>query len=199
MLRSITELNGYTIRATDGDVGKVREFYFDDQSWTVRYLVADTGNWLVGRRVLISPVSLGYPDREDQAFPMALTKEQVENSRHIGADRPVSRQTQAGLHSHYGRPRYWRDDPHLRSTNEVIGYHVQAIGGEIGHVEDFVVEDETWAIRYIMADTRNWLPGKRVLVAPQWTKEVILAERKVDLDLSKEAMKSAPSSIPPSL
>jgi hypothetical protein len=213
VLRSIKELGGYAIRAMDDDVGKVREFYFDDQSWTVRYLVADTGNWLVGRRVLISPVSLGYPDWEDQAFPVALTKEQVESSPHISADRPVSRQIQAELHTYYGWPPYWRadaylaiaaaqaeaaaseerdDDPHLRSTSAVIGYHAQAVGGEIGHVADFIVEDETWAIRYMVVDTRNWLPGKSVLVVPQWTKEVIWAQRKVDLDLSKEAIEKCP-------
>jgi hypothetical protein len=103
---------------------------------------------------------------------------------------------QAELHTYYGRPRCWRDDPHLRSTDEVIGYHVQAIDGEIGHVEDFIVEDETWAIRYMVVDTRNWLPGKNVLVAPQWTKEVVWAERKVDLDLSKEAIEKCPECDP---
>jgi hypothetical protein len=209
MLRTIKDLRGYTIRATDGDVGKVREFYFDDRFWTIRYLVADTGNWLVDRLVLLSPVSLGDPDWEERVFPVSLTREQVEGSPRISTDRPVSRQMEIDLHGYYGWPPYWHapayiaaaqtiaseertGDPHLRSTREVIGYRIQATDGEMGHVDDFIVEDDIWILRYLVVGTGNWLPGKRVLVSPGWSKEVTWAGRRVSLDLSKDAVQDSP-------
>lgn len=223
MLRSTKELRGYTIRAIDGDIGKVHEFYFDDLAWIVRYLVVDTGKWLPGRKVLLWPGVLGQPDWETQSLPVGLTKEQVEYSPVIGTDEPVSRQMEVDLHTYYGWTPYWRGglpvfglraaaaaemivpsaeekdkteekeaDPHLRSTREVIGYHIQARDGEIGHVEDFVVDDEAWFIRYLVIDTRNWLPGRKVLVAPAWAEQVSWVERKVHVDLGHETIKNGP-------
>jgi hypothetical protein len=213
VMRSLKDLHGYTIQAADGDIGKVDDFTFDDQTWTVRYLVADTGNWLVGRRVLLSPVSLGHPDWEKRAFPVGLTKEQVENSPTIAADRPVSRQVEAQLHAYYGWRPYWsstaaaavaqarvesaeeiaeKSDPHLRSVREVSDYHIQANDGEIGHVDDFIAAEEDWVIRYMVVDTRNWLPGKRVLVAPTWVEKVSWRERKVHVNLSRNMIKDSP-------
>jgi hypothetical protein len=223
MLRSTKELRGYTIRAIDGDIGQVHEFYFDDLSWIVRYLVVDTGNWLPGRKVLLWPGVLGQPDWETQVLPVDLTKEQVEYSPDIGTDEPVSRQMETDLHTHYGWTPYWRgglpqpglgtaaaaemiahaaqdrdeqedqeSDPHLRSTREVIGYHIQAQDGEIGHVEDLIVDDETWLIHHLVVDTRNWLPGRKVLVTPAWADEVNWVERKVHVDLSRDTIENSP-------
>jgi len=223
MLRSTKELRGYTIRATDGNIGKVHELLFDDLAWIVRYLVADTGNWLPGRKVLLWPGVLGQPDWQSQALPVGLTREQVEHSPAISTDEPVSRQMEMDLHTYYGWTPYWRgglptfglgaaaaaetiagelqqkdeedeqeSDPHLRSTREVIGYHIQARDGEIGHVEDLIVEDETWFIRYLVIDTRNWLPGRTVLVAPAWAEQISWIHRKVYLDLSRESIKNSP-------
>lgn len=210
MLRSVKDLRGYKIRATDGEIGTVHDFYFDDQSWVIRYLVVDTGTWLMGRRVLISPLVLGSPKWETQALPVGLTRLQVESSPHMDLDKPVSRQMEESLHTHYGWPPYWSDtkalaavgrggesetrgdDLHLRSVNEVIGYDIQARDGDVGHVEDFVADDETWIIRYMVVDTRDWLPGKKVLVAPTWVDAVAWAERNVYVDLSKETVKDSP-------
>lgn len=223
MLRSVKELHGYAIRATDGGIGKIHELHFDDLAWIVRYLVVDTGKWLPGRKVLLWPGVLGQPDWEMQSLPVRLTKEQVEHSPPISADEPVSRQMEADLHTYYGWTPYWRgglpvfglgaaaaaemlvpsaeekdeteakeDDPHLRSTREVIGYYIQARDGEIGHVEDFVIEDEAWYVRYLVIDTRNWLPGRKVTLAPTWAERVSWLKRKVYVDLSKESIKNSP-------
>ena len=220
MLRSTKDLRGYAIRASNGVIGKVYGLYFDDLAWIVRYLVVDTGNWLPGRQVLLWPGVLGQPDWETQSLPVGLSKEQVEHSPHISTDEPVSRQMEVDLHTYYGWTPYWRgglpvpglgaaaaaemiassaeerdeedSDPHLRSTREVIGYHIQARDGEIGHVEDFVVDDEAWFIRYLVIDTRNWLPGRKVLVAPAWAEQVNWVERKVYVDLGRETIKSSP-------
>jgi hypothetical protein len=209
MLRSVKNLNGFKIRATDGEIGRVDDFYFDDYLWIIRYLVADTGSWLLGRLVLLPTASLGYPKWEQRAFPVTLGKEQIENSPPIDADQPVSRQMEGEIHGYYGWPPYWsvsaysaareageprrrEGDPHLRSTNQVFGYHIQATDGEIGHIEDFIVQDETWTIRYMVVDTRNWLPGKRVLVSPMWATKLDWVEKKVHLDLRREVIEESP-------
>jgi hypothetical protein len=213
MLRSVKDLNDYSILATDGEIGRVSGFYFDDQTWTMHYLVADTGPWLFGRKVLISPLALGQPDGTMRRFPVELTKEQVKNSPDVDLDKPVSRQYEVELHEYYNWPD-WRTptsgqlntrfkveeqvvrvaegDAHLRSTNEVIGYHVAAIDGETGHVEDFIVDDETWIIQYTVVDTRNWLPDRKVLIAPRWIDWVNWAKRQVHVNLHRETIKNSP-------
>ena len=107
MLRGANELKGYTIEASDGDIGEVVQFYFDDEKWTIRYLVADTGGWLMGRRVLISPAALGRVDSNSRRLHVNMTKERVENSPSIDTDRPVSRQHETDYYNYYGYPYYW--------------------------------------------------------------------------------------------
>ena len=213
MLRSIKEVYGYDVLATDGEIGVVDEFYFDDQHWTIRYLVVNTHKWLPGRRLLVSPLALSKPLWAARMLPATLTREQVEKSPDIDLDKPVSRQHEIILHEHYGWHPWWtamrsvppapthvekevervaEGDPHLRSIREVIGYHIQARDGEIGHVEDFILSEPIWDIQYMVVDTRNWLPGRRVLVALQWIIQVAWAEQKVHLDLLRRTVKNSP-------
>ena len=107
MQNSTKDLKGNAIVATDGDIGKVDDFYFDDKSWTIRYLVADTGNWLLGRKVLLSPIAVGKADFSSGRINVKLTKKQVEESPSIDSDKPVSRQHEAYYHDYYGYPYYW--------------------------------------------------------------------------------------------
>jgi hypothetical protein len=219
MLNKAKTLTSYKLDCVDGEIGKVKDFYFDDQHWAIRYLVADTGDWLTGRLVLISPYALVTVLREERDIVTDLTKKQIENSPPADTHQPVSRQFEADYYQYYGWPAYWdgpfmwgpypypmRDllepethvedrktgDLHLRSTHDIGGYHIQAADGEIGHVDDFVIDDETWAIRYLIVGTRNWLPGKKVLVSPQWIERVSWSESKVFVKLSREAVKQAP-------
>ena len=111
MLRKAKDLNGYKLDARDGEIGKVKEFYFDDHSWTVRYLVADTGGWLSGRTVLISPYALDPANEGGKVIPVDLTKAQIEKSPSLDTDRPVSRQYEWEYFSFYGWPAYW-DGPY---------------------------------------------------------------------------------------
>jgi len=104
MQRNVKSLIGFSIGATDGEIGKVDEFYFDDETWTIRYLVVKTGSWLLERKVLISPAALNVPDWGNQSFPVNLTKEQVKHSPDIDTEIPVSRQQELELYSHYGWP-----------------------------------------------------------------------------------------------
>lgn len=219
MLRNAKILNGFKLDCLDGELGKVKEFYFDDHYWTVRYLVADTGTWLSERMVLISPYALGAVNEDEQHITIELTKKQIEDSPSLNSDKPVSRQFENAYYKYYAWPMYWdgsfmwgpypyvaRDkkqwkestpgentwDSHLRSTHAVTGYRIQAADDEIGHVEDFIIDDETWAIRYLVIDTRNWWPGKKVLISPQWIDRISWDESKVFVNLSHEAVKKSP-------
>lgn len=226
MLRQAKEFNRFKLRARDGDIGKAREFYFDDRYWTVRYLVADTAGWLSGRRVLISPYALHPVNDTERVLPVDLTKKQIEASPSLDSDQPVSHQYEMQYHDYYGWPYYgygsymwggspyimrdpeaWKSidrreeawDPNLRSTSDVTGHHIEALDGEIGHVEDFIIDDETWAIRYLIVDTKNWWTGKHVLVAPQWIERVSWPESKVFVNLSRAIIKQSPEYTPESL
>jgi hypothetical protein len=225
MLRAISELNGIGIAATDGEIGSVKDFYFDDLTWTIRYLVVDTGSWLPGRQVLISPMSVTAPPTADR-LPVGLTKQAIENSPSIDTDRPVDRQHEVALSSYYRYPYYWEGpyrwgaiaspdaavmsplpepvaqeleareregaDQHLRSARDVSGYYLEAVDGGIGHVEDFIVDDEAWAIRYILVDTANWWPGRKVVISPEWIRDVSWPDSTVYVDLPREQIKAAP-------
>jgi hypothetical protein len=222
MLRSLKDLERYKISATDGDIGSVANFLLDDQHWTVRYLVADTGGFFGGRRVLISPISLREADWSTRRLQVALTKEMVKQSPSIDADKPVSRQHEENYYRYYGYPYYWgnagvwgagaypgllaggrwsdangeragdTDHVHLRSANEVRGYDIQGSDEAIGHVADFVLDDDTWQVRYLVVDTSKWWFGKKVLVAPHWARRISWSERKIHLDLSRQAIKDSP-------
>lgn len=243
MLKNLKDLQGYALRATDGDVGTVKDFYFDDVHWTVRYLVVETGTWLSSRKVLVSPFSIGTPIHDEKVLPVSITREQVRNSPDIDTDKPVSRQHELDYLDYYGYPAYWdsaglwgagglpgmmlpdagltpvsaipteerrvaqareashqNDDPHLRSIKEVTGYHIKATDGEIGHVQGAIFDEASWAIRYLSVDTSNWWVGHKVLVAPQWIKEVSWADKVVAVGLTRAAIQAAPASdsaIPP--
>ncbi len=221
MLIEAKKLRGYKLDSLNGEIGKVKEFYFDDLHWAIRYLIADTGNWLMNRQVLISPYALVSVIKEEQLISVALTKKQIEDCPPLSSEKPVSRQYEESYYGYYGWPLYWggpymwgyypeivRDsekwreptqhdkdkawDPHLRSSHEVTGYHIEAADGDIGHVEDFIIDDETWAIRYLIIDTRNWWPGKKVLVSSQWIDHVSWHEEKVFINLQRDIIKQSP-------
>lgn len=106
-MQTIKNMLGFTMSATDGEIGKVEDFYFDDETWTIRYLVVETGNWLLDRKVLIAPQALLACDWENETFPVNLTKEQIKNSPDIDTDKPVSRQHEMELYAHYPWANYW--------------------------------------------------------------------------------------------
>ncbi|HWU76211.1 MAG TPA: PRC-barrel domain-containing protein, partial [Rhodanobacter sp.] len=229
----MNDLESYVIRATDGDLGHVKDFYFDDQAWVIRYLVVDTGNWLSNRKVLISPIAVDRPDWGGKVLPVSITKEQVRNSPGIDTDKPVSRQHEIDHLGYFGYPYYWggsglwgmgahpssmrtmvhdrqgtgrrephggaglghgldRDDPHLRSCQEILGYRIEATDGDIGRVQGLLVEEDTWAIRYIVVETSHWWSGHLVLIVPEWIRHVSWAENTVAVNLRRQAVKGAP-------
>ncbi len=234
MLHHTNDLEHYSLRATDGLIGKIKDLYFDDDAWVVRYLVVETGTWLASRRVLVSPMSVHRPDWVHHTLPVSLTQEQVRRSPDIDTDKPVSRQHEEALLDHYGYPGYWggtglwgaghspytmlpasateavdgpehprtparieqrrrpNDDPHLRSCNTVVSFRILARDGEIGHVSGFLVDDETWTIRYLVIDTSNWWGSPMALVAPPWIEGVHWENQTVSVGLARDAIKDAP-------
>jgi hypothetical protein len=223
MLRSLKEVKGYSIEATDGRIGSVADMYFDDEHWTIRYIVVDTGRWLPGRRVLLSPHSCLSPDWDHKILPVSLTKEQVKNSPDSDTELPVSRKYEIALSKYYRWPVYWGAAPevagwmpppepagaaaaateriatleseaesNLRSADELNGYSIRAVDGDIGHVEDLIADDAAWVVRYCVVDTRNWLPGRKVLVSPGWIRRISWANRDVVVDLTQQQVQDSP-------
>lgn len=169
-MRSVSELRRVTIAATDGELGSVRDLYFDDLSWAVRYLVVDTGSWLPDRWALVSPKSVRRWDANSSTLHMDLTKTQfkacVDMNTRPGIDQAIRGQARECL------------EPHLQAATAVMGYALETEDGEIGHVEDLLVDDTDWVIRYLRVDTKNRWAGQSVLVAPQWLTEVTRDEAK---------------------
>jgi hypothetical protein len=222
MLHRVRELRHYSIGARDGHIGRVRDAYFDDQGWTIRYLVVDTAHWLAGRRVLISPLSLRGIDPVSKTLPASLTRDQVARSPDFDTEKPVSRQHECELYQYYGLPYSWMmdedqlplveigmaaatppasaseaaraedEDPHLRSAQAVTQYQVHARDAHIGHLSDFLFDDTSWSIGHVVVATGSWWPGRSVLVPVGWVEQVSWAGSRVEVRLPSEAIKQAP-------
>lgn len=222
MLYSTDHIHGFTLSAQDDELGRVEDIYFDDEKWTLRYLVANTKKWLPGKSVLIPPAALNAINMDDKYFDVNLTKQQVKDSPDIDAHKPISRQHERELLTYYGFVPYWgltglwgegsypkdiskreneteeietpatNEEAHLRSAVEVIGYSIQATDSEFGYVEDFILEEDTWRIRYIVVNTKSFWFGKKILISPNWITKVDWDTRKVYINLSKDKIKSGP-------
>ncbi len=229
MLQVTSPLKGFAVQATDGRIGAVVDFLFDDASWNVRWLVVDCGAWLTGRKVLIHPSAISREALEEQQFDVALTKAQVEGSPDLSEDQPVSRQMENRLYSYddwdplWGAnlsampgamaspllaPRYLglgstdevaadgptsrAADPHLRSVMEMTGYRVHAVDGEIGHIENLMIDDTDWSVHYFIVDTRSWWLGKSVLISPAAVKVIDWFDRHVELNVTRDLVEASP-------
>ncbi len=229
MLRSLKALDGFKIAATDGELGHVRDIYFDDQKWTVRYFEVDTGGWLSGRMVLLSPAVVAGLDWDEELLRVNLTREQVQNSPGQDSALPVSRQHEMALSRYYGTPFYWQGpflwgytgfpslvdpipwdpstdqlagqpvdeepaegDPHLRTKDEVVGYQIEAQDGPIGHVEDLLFRLNDWHIARVVVATRDWLPGRHVLIAPEAITDVSWEEKSVLVSATRAEIEGSP-------
>jgi sporulation protein YlmC with PRC-barrel domain len=229
--KAMKDLKGDAILARDGRIGSVDDVYFDDEKWAVRYFVVDTGDWLPGRRVLISPASLAPQAGDADYLRVDLTKDQVEHAPGTGEEPPISRALEEAHAKYYGYTYYWAGpyiwgaealpvavppeavgaprerarhaaelhaaeerarQSHLRSSAEVTGYRIRAADGELGRVEDFVIDDRDWSIADMVVDTRTWLPGGKVLVPPSAVSGIDWARGEVSVRLRREELKHAP-------
>lgn len=229
MLWNASKIKGYTVAATDGDIGTVSDLLFDDDSWRIRWLMVNTGTWFTERKVLLPTSSLGHADLQAEKFSVKLTRQQVKDSPDVDTQRPVSRQAESDIFGYYGWSPYWDDgfyaggygsgmtapivtpmpdaqrierdaveaqhrneDPHLHSFDSVEGYYINTTDGDIGHVEDMLVEENDWSIHYLVVDTRNWWPGKKVLISPNSAQDINWANETVSLSVDRERVKNSP-------
>ncbi|MGB7934221.1 MAG: PRC-barrel domain-containing protein [Gammaproteobacteria bacterium] len=195
-----------TLHAVDGAIGTVEALYFDEVNWAVRYLLVDTKDWLMGRRVLISPVAVGEVRAEEQTMFIELTRAQIETSPPLDTDQPVSRRYEEAYYRHYNWPVYWEEDrqsgvapaqrvlqkKRLQGTARVEGCVVVAADGAIGAVRDIFVDIRYWIIRYLEIEIRGDRPGRHVLVSTGWIERVNWADRIVNIDLACVAIDTAP-------
>jgi hypothetical protein len=225
MLQSLKQLYGHQLAALDGEIGHVKDFYFDDQNWAVRYVVADTGSWLPGRQVLLPPRAFGSVSPSGKLVPVKLTRKQIENSPSIELHKPVSRQYEEEYHEYYGWPGYWQGDglwgtsglpitplpanpqeaeqaktvnpepklgdASLRSAQAVSGYHLQASDGIVGHVSDFMMDDQSWAIRQLVIKIGHRLSGQDVQIPASVVDRVSYEESTVFVKLTKASVEES--------
>jgi hypothetical protein len=219
-LQSADNLIRCTLHAVDGEIGAGEELYFDDVTWAVRYLVVNTGGWLMGRRVLISPVAVDEVREDEKTIFIELTRGQIENSPPVDTDQPVSRPYEMKYYEYYDWPVYWQDDRlsgvppssvppetelfagrtaqtrhqemHLHRTAQVNGCAIVSHDGAIGLVRDFIVDTRYWVIRYLEIEIRDGRPSRHVLVSPGWIERVSWMDRVINVGLTSAAMKTAP-------
>jgi len=221
MLHNATQLYGDKIAALDGDVGHVKDFYFDDKTWVVRYLVVDTGGWMAERLVLLSPHAFTAWDQAEKTLHVKLHLKQIEESPSITSKRPVSRQYEIDYYKYYGWPVYWsgtglwgvsslplampplheelqselqhhhRDDKHLRSCRAVTGYGIHTTDGHIGEVSGFLIDHKSWAIPELMVETGPWYAHQQIKIPTDQITQIDYESSAVHTSLSKADIQHA--------
>jgi len=216
MLNSIRSLKDYTIMCTDEELGKVKELYFNDQNWDISYIVVYTGNWLIDRQVLVSPLAVASINRDKRIININISKKQVENSPLLASEKPVSEQFINDFNTYYSYPTYggmyplgnvphlkpkksendimkekkW--DQSLRSSHEVSRYNVKHSNESIGFLDDFLVDLDAWKIHYLIVKTHSLYKGKNALVATSWINYISYPETAVYINLSGDEIEKSP-------
>jgi uncharacterized protein YrrD len=205
VLQSLNTLIGCAIHARNGEMGTASDYLFDDETWTVRYIVVETGSWLASRKVLISPAAVSQPEWDKRIIPVLLTKEQVQDSPPVDTNFPVSRQQEMAMNQYYGWPGYGslavvampvaaeafapaEGNPHLRSAKEVAGYEVAATDDVLGRLDDFILQDADWFIRYLAVGTGSWFAGHNLLVPTRWVESVSWSDHRIVLSQPREKL-----------
>jgi uncharacterized protein YrrD len=207
MLCNLKVLIGSPVLASDGEMGSVRNFLFDDQSWKVRYLVVDVGSWLKRRDVVLPVTALKQPDWANRTCEVKLTKEQVSNSPDVDAEMPVSRQQELAMREYFGPLACWVESEfgmssiptgvkypvqsaevfHMRSVTHMLGYQVWATDGEFGILEDFVMDEASWHLGYLDVKSGSSLQNRSVLVPTRWVESVSWTEFRIHLHHTRTA------------
>jgi hypothetical protein len=220
MLQNIENFYGKKLAALDGGIGHIKDFYFDDAAWAIRYVVVDTGHWLTGRLVLLTPHAFVKLNQDDHTLQVNLLKKQIQDSPSIASHETVSRQFEEQYYHSYGWPIYWQGgqmwgmsgyplalapqppdidvrrslepiaDRHLQGTKEVAGYRVEAVDGTVGHVTGFQVNPESWAIQEVAVETGHWHFGKKILISPSEIDSIDVAGKSVLVKLTKANIRS---------
>ena len=221
MLRRLRNLEGWTVYGSDRqDIGTVDDFYLDDEHWTVRYLVANIGRWGALQETLISPQTIDRINPDKSRIVVGLTQGQIEHLPSADTRRPISRRYDREYSSQFGYPTFWpstgpsstttsptlaqraavlaarvapadEEEAHLRSVHEITGYHIHALDGESGSLEDFFA-DEAWVIRYFSVHTGHWPAGRTVILSPDRIRGIEWEHQLVHVDLLRDDIKRSP-------
>ena len=218
MLRRLRNLEGWTIYGNDReDIGTVEDFYLDDEHWRVQYLVANIGRWGALHEALVPPRAIDQFNPSEAEIVVGLTRGQMEHLPSAETRRPIARRYEREYSSQFGYPTFWpsgEDTPqpslaeqaealaarvapsddeeaHLRSVHELAGYHVHALDGDCGVLEDFFA-DEAWAVRYLTVHTGHWPTGRSVLVSPDRILSIDWEHQTVHVDLTRDDIKQSP-------
>ncbi|MCW8090271.1 PRC-barrel domain containing protein [Alteromonas sp. ASW11-130] len=223
MLISYNQLTSFAIHATDGDIGGCKDVLFDDQDFVIRYFYADTNTWLpLSRKVVLPPIAILKLDTKEEKIHVNMTRKELKDSPSIDEHKPVSREYEETLFKYFGYGYYWigpgawgdfahptelanvdldktqQDDHpnvvnHLRACSEVHGYELASGEEETGHVEDFLIDPQSWQIQLIVIDTHNWMPGgNKFVIAPAQVAKIDWSSHKVKVKLDKDALLSQP-------
>ncbi|NGP46129.1 PRC-barrel domain containing protein [Bacillaceae bacterium SIJ1] len=252
MLYKGKELESYKLGATDGDIGKIEDFYFDESQFVVRYIVADTRTWFFGGEVLLSPEAFQKVDPSDRIVHVNLTKDQIKDSPKPNQEQPINRQFEKDLSDFHGWRYYWLsaggagagyntpgtgapgpvvpvapvpeeagshsqrnldetvDETHegyeekeleehlqhensqLQSMDDLKGYEVHVKEGYVGKIDDMILEDGTWKIRYLVVDVGIGIDTKLVLISPDWVKEISWIDQTITAPLEHDLVEHAP-------
>lgn len=196
MIISNVQFNEFTLNATDGTIGKVKDLFIDDESWATRFLVVETGSWIKRHRVLIPTAALGSIDAAGKAIEVSITREQVQNSPDIDCAMPVSRQHETDLSGYYGFPTYHESatradaDPHLRSVQALHSYLVRSDSEEIGHVSQFLISDEDWRAVAVIVKTGTWWHGDLIRLGSDCIVSVDWETKSLEVSASCEKLQS---------
>ncbi len=199
MVRSGNKLTVFSVHAKDGEIGRIYDFIFDESFWAVRYAEIDIGNWVPGKVILLSTQILGPSALS--TIDTKLTIEQIVNCPTIDPQEIPSRKYEEELHNYFSWAYYWAEQREilqyktsckLRSVFSLIGFKLQAMDGEIGHLDDVMIDDLEWKVRYWVIDIGSWFFGKRVLVSPLWDGKIDDNLRILKIGVSMEKIKSAP-------
>ena len=174
MLHLAQKIAGATVSGTDGEIGTLEDFYFEEAGWNVRYLLVDTGSLFDGKRVLLSPSAV-QGDWGRTGVHVNLSREDVRNSPALddAAMPDVA-------------------DERLDSVKTTSGYHIRARNGEIGHVDDFLIGQDSWRIRYLLVDTSNWIGGRSVIVSSDAVERVDKEDNQIYVAADRDVIKNAP-------
>jgi hypothetical protein len=202
MLHNLKQLMGSSVIAADGEMGRVRNFLFDDTSWTIRYLVVDVGTWHQRRDVVLPITTIEQPDWAKRIFHVHLTRAQLRESPDVDTEKPVSRQQEIAMEEYWGKMAYWvsthldggaliptgrkypvrtKEDPDLRSAWNLPGYEVWATDGEIGRLESLILDEATWHLGYLDVKAGDWLLCRSVLIPTRWIESVSWADCRINL------------------
>jgi len=177
MLHRERRLKSALVRGTDGDLGVLERLFFDDQQWAIRDLVVSRDKSLNDGSVLISAASI-QRNWNVEVLPANLSRNEIRDSPAIDAKDDM--------------PAVSGADGHLRATEQIIGFHIKATDGEIGHVDDLLIDEDSWRISYLVVDTSNWIGGKSVAISPHVLRSVDWANGLLEVAITREAVKQSP-------